>query len=730
MLNGRPDSNPGFHPRQPLAPFPRGVDRGMIFHPRRANRRHELAQITALEIKVGVDSPLHQGKCLPESRNPNHLRSLMNDLQPSNLSSTQFGNGTASIRRPVDRRVMHEHQITIHRLANVDFNQIRPDRDGFLDRGQGILGRPQQDAATMGYDPDAGPFILRGSLTPLQEPTVIAIHHQHPPPGAPHSIGLAAFGLMKLDRFDGDPRVNLGDMDRFQLGHRLRPQLGFEPGHTNHDSDPPENNSQIHPPTFPRMSRLPQVELKGKSMTTRCRLQRLIVPLTHPSGPPLGQAASGKKPRRMLTTCNTWTLIMLVHQPSRIRQPGILLLTTLLASLLAAQLTADSWPQWRGPNRDGKSAETGLLKSWPEAGPPLAWKVTELGEGYATPSVAQGRIFGASYRGEDEFAWALDESGGRLIWETRTAPAERDVGYSHGPRSTPTVDGDRVFTLGAGGHLTCMDRQTGTILWQKNLKEDLNGRMMSGWGYSESVLVDGNRVLCSPGGRQGTVACLNRDTGELVWRSTQLKDSAAYTSITKQTIDGHAQYLTLTGETLAGISPDTGALVWRAKRKGKTAVIATPIYHEGTVFVTSAYNVGCNLFEISQRNGRFNAKERYAHRDVKNHHGGAIRIGDHIFASSGPILVCLDMASGEVAWEQRSVGKGSLTFADGHLYLRSEQGPIALIEANPKQYVEKGRFGQPDRSGKRSWAHPVVANGHLLLRDQDLLLSYDLRPQR
>ena len=412
-------------------------------------------------------------------------------------------------------------------------------------------------------------------------------------------------------------------------------------------------------------------------------------------------------------------------------KPISLLSAALLAStLVSTDLCAESWPQWRGPNRDGKSTETGLLKQWPAGGPPLAYRVGELGEGYSSPSIDQGMIFGVSYQGEEEFAWAREKQDGALIWQTKTSDAERDVGYSHGPRSTPTVAGEQVFTLGAGGHLTCLDTKTGTINWQKNLKNDFGGRMMSGWGYSESILVDGDRVVCSPGGRQGTVICLNRNNGGLVWRTTELKDEAAYTSVIKDDVAGLSQYITLTGDTLAGIDPSTGHILWRTDRPGKTAVVPTPIHHEGKVFVTSGYNVGCNLFTISRKNTEFTAKEAYKNRNIKNHHGGAILVGNHVYASSGPIIVCLELATGEVAWEERSVGKGSLTYADGHLYLRSEQGPIALIEANPNEYVEKGRFDQPDRSSRSSWAHPVIANGRLYLRDQDNLFVYDLKPQR
>ncbi len=407
----------------------------------------------------------------------------------------------------------------------------------------------------------------------------------------------------------------------------------------------------------------------------------------------------------------------------------IRLAALLLFTLPVALCPADSWPQWRGIHRDGKSAETGLLKKWPAEGPPLIWKINNLGEGYSTPSVASGKIFGASYRDTDEVAWARNENDGSPIWETRIAPAARKgIDYPHGPRATPTLDGNDLFTLGAGGLLTRLDANTGTIRWQTNLKADLSGKMMSGWGYSESVFVDGHHIICSPGGKKGTVVCLNRATGKPLWRTRQLTDPAAYTSIIKTTIHATEQYIVLTGKTLAGIDPATGNLLWQIQRSGRTAVIPTPICRNNQIFITSGYNAGCNLFQIERNNGRFFAKEIYANNAVKNHHGGAILIGDYIYATNRRTLVCIEMATGKIAWEQDSVGKGSLAYADGHLYLRSESGPVALIEANPKEYIEKGRFKQPDRSHRRSWPHPVIANSRLLLRDQNLLLCYDLRP--
>ena len=224
------------------------------------------------------------------------------------------------------------------------------------------------------------------------------------------------------------------------------------------------------------------------------------------------------------------------------------------------------------------------------------------------------------------------------------------------------------------------------------------------------------------------MACLDRQTGRTLWRTGELSDQAAYASILKATLHGASQYLVFTGKSLAGIEPSTGRLLWRAEREGKTAVIPTPVVLDNLVFVTSGYGIGCNLFEIGKEGDSFTVAERYANGHMENHHGGVIRVGDHVYGTSGPVLVCMDMRTGKVAWEERSVGKGSLSYADGHLYLRSERGPVALVEASPDAYVEKGRFEQPARSRHRSWPHPVIAGGRLYLRDMDRLLCYGLKP--
>jgi outer membrane protein assembly factor BamB len=392
---------------------------------------------------------------------------------------------------------------------------------------------------------------------------------------------------------------------------------------------------------------------------------------------------------------------------------------------------AADWPQWRGPNRDGLSAETGLLQEWPADGPTLVWVAKGLGGGYTTPSVARGRVFGLGYRGEDEVAWALDEATGREIWAVKTSDADRRVGYPEGPRSTPTVDGERLYFIGAGGNLVCLDTGSGKLLWTRDLVKDCGGKMMSGWGFSESPLVDVDRVVCTPGGPQGTVAAFNKVNGDLLWQSKEITDDAAYSSLVIAHFGGKRQYVQLTAASVFGVAADTGKLLWRAPRSGRTAVIPTPILHEDLVYVTSGYGVGCNLFRVTAEGEAFRAEEVYNNKVMVNHHGGVVKVGEHLYGfSDGKGWTCQELKTGRDVWQEKEqLGKGAIGYADGRLYLRAESGPgtVVLIEATPDGFREKGRFNQPERSGKNSWPHPIIANSRLYLRDQDLLLCYDVR---
>jgi outer membrane protein assembly factor BamB len=398
-----------------------------------------------------------------------------------------------------------------------------------------------------------------------------------------------------------------------------------------------------------------------------------------------------------------------------------------LTCAASLSLAAADWPQWRGLNRDGKSPEKGLLKTWPEAGPKQLWKATGLGSGYATVSISGGKIFTAGDKDDVSSVMALNEADGKVLWTAKLGkPGAPGWGGFGGPRATPTVDGGLVFTVDQWGELVCVNTD-GKEIWRKNYTADFKGQRPE-WGFSESPLVDGAQVVVTPGGPEGTVAALDKKTGTVLWRTKDLTDAAHYSSI-KATVHGVAQYIVLTAETLAGISPKDGKTLWRTVRKGRTAVIPDPVYQDGYVYVTSGYGVGCNLFKVEKQGETFSATQVYANGTLENHHGGVVIVDGYVYGHSDKKgWTCQDLKTGEAKWADKTIGKGSVVFADGFLILRQEdkQGTVALVGASPAGFEISGRFNQPDRSQKNSWPHPVVAGGKLYLRDQDTLLCYEV----
>ena len=407
------------------------------------------------------------------------------------------------------------------------------------------------------------------------------------------------------------------------------------------------------------------------------------------------------------------------------------LCVALVGIAYAAAAVAEDWPQWRGPNHDDISTETGLLKDWPAGGPKLAWEVKDLGHGFASVSISGDRIFTAGDKGAESFVHALNAADGKPVWSAKLGKAG-EVGQPafEGPRATPTTDGQEVFAVSQWGDLVAYDAGTGKELWRKDYTKDFGGGAPF-WGYSESPLIDGEQVIVSPGGNQGAVVALNKKTGSVVWQCKELTDAAHYASLIPADLGGVHQYITLTPANVAGIGASDGKLLWKAPRKGNVAVIPTPIFSDGFVYVTSGYGVGCNLFKVTPDSGKFSAEQVYANKVMVNHHGGVVKLGDFVYGySDGKGWTCQDFKSGEAKWQDKEkLGKGSLVCADGHLYLRQEdkKGTVALIEATPDGYKEHGRFDQPDRSDKNSWPHPVVSGGKLYLRDQDVLLCYDVK---
>ena len=534
------------------------------------------------------------------------------------------------------------------------------------------------------------------------------------------------------------------------------------------------------------------------------------------------------------------------------------------------------WPQWQGSERNAVSKETGLLKEWAQEGPPLAWKVKGVGGGDSAPSVAAGRIYGMSHRGENEIVWALAEKDGKEIWAVRIAPAFPTSWpqSKEGPSATPTVDGDRLYVMGLAGNVVCLQVADGKVLWQRHLMADFGGRMPM-WSYRESPLVDGDKVICTPGGDETTMVALNKLTGETIWKTfvpdragetqnrsesanrpnvietdlllstldtdhdktisadelaaaptvlltldknqdgklsedevtpasaapsgqgrrrggglmrmmkshsaldadesgaldpAEIKNAtaallridanrdgkltedevgmkhfgpqdtgAAYSSAIAIEFGGQRQYVQFLAKTVAGVSAADGKLLWRYDKpaNGMRLNISTPIYHDGHVFAASAYGAGGGLARLTKSaTGEFGAEEAWFSKSMENHHGGVILHDGAFFGANGGngggYMACLDFKTGEVLWNERDsdkrrVTKGSVAFADGRIYYRTEEGPIVLIKPSRKEYLERGRFDQPERTDKPAWAHPVIANGKLYIRDQDTLFCYDVK---
>lgn len=397
------------------------------------------------------------------------------------------------------------------------------------------------------------------------------------------------------------------------------------------------------------------------------------------------------------------------------------LLMTLFAALGAARATlqATDWTQWRGPNRDGRSAETGLLKAWPAQGPPLTWRTTGAGIGYSSFAASGGRLYTLGGRNQREFVIAFDSNTGKRVWETPVgALFSNDRG--DGPRSTPTIDGERLFALGGSGDLVCLDIKTGKPIWTKNLMRDFGGSNIY-WGLSESPLVVNDRVLVQAGGRNAAIVALDKTSGDALWR--RHSDEPGYSSAVLAQVGTTQQAIFFTAHRAIGVSVRDGRELWSYDRVSNgTANIATPVVAGNRVFLSSDYGTGAALLELSPSG----AREVYFTRDMRNHHSTSVLVGDHLYGFSGSILTAMKLADGTVAWRDRSVGKGSLIYADERLYLYSENGVVGLAEPTPAGYREHGRFRlQP--GSLPSWSHPIITNGKLILREQDNVYAYDVR---
>jgi outer membrane protein assembly factor BamB len=416
----------------------------------------------------------------------------------------------------------------------------------------------------------------------------------------------------------------------------------------------------------------------------------------------------------------------------------LLLVTTISLIGLAAD-----WPAWRGPARNSISQETGLLKEWPKEGPKLVWQLKDIGDGYATPAVVGSRIYLQSNRGFDnEFLQALSIDDGKVVW---TAPLGKvgnpDMQPSYPKaRSTPTVDGDRIYALGSDGDLVCVETSTGKLVWRKSLRSDFGGQPGT-WAYAESPLIDGDVLVATPGGKEATLVALNKKTGAVIWKSAIPEgDRAAYASAIVTHAAGRKQYVQFLDKGVVGVDAKNGQFLWRYDGTSKgPANIATPVAHEGYVYSTNSRRFGAALVQLHATKDGMTAEQVYLERDPPNTLGGQVLLGKYIYGTNPKGPACAEFLTGKIQWQTEGTGPGAVQYADGRLYFHGELGDVSLVEATPEAYREKGRFTLPDQpkrvspGGSRdehAWAYPVVANGRLYIRDLGTLWAYDVRARK
>lgn len=407
------------------------------------------------------------------------------------------------------------------------------------------------------------------------------------------------------------------------------------------------------------------------------------------------------------------------------RRDTIRMLGTATLTSLGAHAATLNWPQWRGPNRDGLSPETGLLKQWPANGPKEVWRVEGIGEGYGSLAIGGGRVYVQGGDGKASSVHCLSATDGKKIWSL-VIGRQGDNDRGDGPRSTPTLDGDNIYILTETGDLTGLRLRDSSRLWQKNILAEFRGHNPQ-WLLSESPLIDGNKLVVTPGGSGAGIVALDKNTGSTIWKSAELSDPAGYASLIAADIAGVRCYTTLNANAGVGVRASDGKLLWRyTSAANRVANCATPVVSGNKVFYTSAYDTGCGLVELTPADGALKQREVYFKREMMNHHGGVVLVNGYIYGFSNAILTCMKFDTGDVMWRDRSVGKGAVAYADGMLFLLGESQTMGLADATPDGYREKGRFRIPDL-GRPSWAHPVVCGQRLFVRNQGMLQCFDVK---
>jgi len=413
---------------------------------------------------------------------------------------------------------------------------------------------------------------------------------------------------------------------------------------------------------------------------------------------------------------------------------AIALAAIMLVSVM--EINAQDWAQWRGDNREGIVKAAGLKLDWSQKTPTLSWTFRQAGSGYSAPVIVGTTLYCQGADDGSDFAFSLDIRTGNLIWKQKLG-AQFTESRGNGPRGSVTVDNGKLYLIRGGGQIHCLSAADGKMIWQKDFKDDFAGKMMSGWGFSESPLIDGNLVICSPGGDQGTVVALDKNTGALVWRAGELTENASHSSAIVADVNGIRQYIVLTAKSAAGLSAKDGKLLWKTPVEGPrvAAVIPTPVFHNNMVYITNGYNVGCILAKLTRNGDGVDAEIVYENKNIVNQHGGVVLMNGYIYGfSDGVGFVCQNLETGETVWRERinEVIKGAVLAVNDRLLLLNERsGLLTIIAASPDGWKEFGRMPFPERTkimtqDNMVWTHPVVADGKLFLRDHDLLFCFDL----
>ena len=424
--------------------------------------------------------------------------------------------------------------------------------------------------------------------------------------------------------------------------------------------------------------------------------------------------------------------------PRRLQARALFSALTLTVGLSTGSIRtacADDFAQWRGPQRNGISNEKGLLKEWPTSGPKLRWQVKDVGYGFGAPAVSGGRVYLISNQGlENESVHALSVADGKPIWSKRIGKVGNPKQFPSYPaaRSTPTVDGAHLYALGSDGDLVCLAAATGELKWKKSLRNDFGGQPGI-WAYSESPLIDGDTLVCTPGGTTATLVALNKTNGAVIWKSAVPGgDEACYASVITLDAGGTKQYVQFMKKGVIGVDAKTGKFLWRFDKTAETRMggnIPTPVAYDGCVYSASGLTGG-GLARIKGGNGAFVAEPVYFEKKLPSSIGGVVRVGDNLFGTGGTGLNCVGFKTGTVKWSDRSIGPGSILVADGRLYIHGENGDVALVEAASDGYHEKGKFtppNHPEHGQERTWAYPVLANGRLYIRDLGTLWCFNVK---